>query len=255
VVAHRGTGEILAVAPDGASEVVARVPPDTLPFSLDRLPDGQLLVVAGTELLRREPDGALGTHADLGHLAGGFNEIVVDGRGNVFVNGADSTEDGGFAPGIVAVVTPDGAARQVAEGLAFGNGMAVTADDRTLIVADSWAHRLIGYDIAPDGGLGPARTWADLDEGTPDGICLDAEGAVWFADVPNRNCVRVREGGEVLQTVPLDRGGFACMLGGPDGRTLHVLAAEFTGFDTMFDGPPSGQLLAVEVDVPHAGRP
>ena len=119
-----------------------------------------------------------------------------------------------FAPGIIALVTPDGAARQVADGIAFPNGMAVTPDNSTLIVAESYGKRLTAFDIAADGSLSNRRVWADLGDGVPDGICLDAEGAVWYADVPNQRCVRVREGGEVLQTIELDRGCFACMLGG-----------------------------------------
>ncbi len=123
-----------------------------------------------------------------------------------------------FAPGIVAIVAPDGSARAVADGIAFPNGMVVTPDDSTLILAESYAHRLTAFDIAPDGGLSNRRVWADLGDGVPDGLCLDADGAVWYADVPDRRCVRVLEGGEVRQTVQLDRGCFACMLGGADGR-------------------------------------
>jgi sugar lactone lactonase YvrE len=95
--------------------------------------------------------------------------------------------------------------------------------------------------------------WADLGDAAPDGICIDAEGAVWYADVPNRSCVRVREGGEVLETIELDRGGFACMLGGEDGRTLFIVAAEWRGIDGV--GDPTGVVLAQDVTVPHAGRP
>ena len=130
---------------------------------------------------------------------------------------------GEFAPGTIALVTPDGSARQVADGVAFPNGMAVTPDNSTLIVAESYGRKLTAFDIAADGGLSNRRVWADLGDGVPDGICLDAENAVWYGDVPNKRCVRVREGGEVLQTINLDRGCFACMLGGteqdvvPDG--------------------------------------
>ena len=127
-----------------------------------------------------------------------------------------------FAPGGVSLVTPDGSARQVAEGIAFPNGMLVTPDNSTLIVADSYGKCLTAFDIAPDGSLANRRVWADLGDGVPDGICLDEENAIWYADVPNKRCVRVREGGEVLETVEADRGCFACMLGGPDGTTLFV---------------------------------
>jgi sugar lactone lactonase YvrE len=156
---------------------------------------------------------------------------------------------------MVALVTPDGSARAAADDLAFPNGMAITADDSTLIVAESYARRLTAFDIAPDGTLGARRTWADLGDGVPDGICIDTEGAVWYADVPNRRCVRVREGGEVLGTVQLDRGAFACMLGGPKGTTLFMVAREWRGADLGADEGRTGQILTLEVDVPHAGRP
>ena len=137
----------------------------------------------------------------------------------------------------------------------FPNGMAITDDGATLIVAESYGRRLTAFDIADDGALGNGRVWADLGEGVPDGICLDASGAVWYADVPNRRCVRVREGGEVLETITADRGCFACMLGGDDRRTLCIVAAEWGGPQGMGEGDPTGQVLAVEVDVPGAGRP
>ena len=155
---------------------------------------------------------------------------------------------------------PDGAARQVADDVAFPNGMAVTPDDSTLIVAESYANRLTAFDIERRRRPVEPAVWADLGDGVPDGICLDAEGAVWYADVPNQRCVRVREGGEVLQTVDLDRGCFACMLGGPDGRTLFMLAAEWHGPAGMFDGPPTGVVVTARrrrrtPDVRSAGQP
>jgi len=244
-LANWGTQEIVAVDLTGASEVVARVP-TTIPYSIDWLPEGRLLVVSGQEalLLRQEPGGSLVTHADLSGLGKVFNEIVVDGRGNAYVNGEN-----------VVLVTPDGSARPVADGLAFGNGMAVTPDNSTLIVAESHGRRLTAFDIGTDGGLSNRRVWADLGDGVPDGICIDAEGAVWYADVPNKRCVRVREGGEVLQMVQLDRGGFACMLGGPDGRTLFILAAQWRGMENIGDPGRTGQVLLTQAPAPGAGWP
>jgi sugar lactone lactonase YvrE len=253
-----GRQEVVAVALDGKSEVMARVP-TTLPFCIDWLPDGRLLVVSGRErlLLRRETDGSLVTHADLRPLAEQVcNEIVVDGRGNAYING------GGFDPpgqkaasGVIALITPNGSARQVADSLAFPNGMAVTPDNSTLIIAESFGKKLTAFDIAADGGLLNRRVWAELGDGVPDGICIDADNAVWYADTPNKRCVRVREGGEVLQTINVDRGCFACMLGGADGRTLFIMAAEWLGFEKMMDGLGTGQVLTVKAPAPGAGWP
>jgi sugar lactone lactonase YvrE len=252
-----GTGELIAADLNGRSEVVLRAP--SAPFCIDWLPDGRLLVVSGEDglLLRREPDGALVTHADLNGLSDhAWNEIVVDGRGNAYVNNIGFDFAGGeFAPGIVALVTADGAARQVADGVAFPNGMAVAPDNSTLVVAESYGGSLTAFDIGPDGGLSNRRLWADLDGAAPDGICLDAEGAVWFGDVPNKRCVRVREGGEVLHTIELDRGCFACMLGGPDGRTLFVVAREWRGAEGMADEERTGRVLTAPAPSPHAGWP
>src|SRR5579863_9957763 len=250
--------EVIAVDLNGKSEVITRVPVP-IPFCIDFLPDGRLLVVSGPEslILRLESDGSLVTHADLRGVSDkGWNEIVVDGRGNIYVNGGGFNMMAGepFAPGIIALVKPEGSMRQVADGIAFPNGMAITPDNKTLIIAESYGKKLSAFDIAPDGSLSNRRVWADVD-GPPDGICIDAEGAVWYADVPNKKCVRIREGGEVLQTIHFDRGCFACMLGGIDGRTLFVLAAEWRGPAAMSEGARTGQVLAIEAPAPHAGRP
>jgi sugar lactone lactonase YvrE len=250
-VAH----QVIALDLDGTAEVMADV--DAFPFSIDWLPDGPMLVTAGRELLRLD-DGSLVAHRDLGELSEyGWNEIVVDCSGNVYVNGAgfDLMGGGEFAPGIVALLRPDGSAEVVAEEVAFPNGMAITPEGSTLIVADSYAKELIGFEVTADGGLTDRRTWADLDDGVPDGICIDAEGAVWYADVPNRRCVRVREGGEVLQTVEHDRGCFACMLGGEEGDTLFITAQEWNGPEGIFSEPRTGQVLALDAPAPHAGLP
>ena len=180
----------------------------------------------------------------------------MDGRGNAYVNNIGFDFPGGeFAPGIIALVTPDGSARQVADGVAFPNGMAVTPDNSTLIVAESYGNRLTAFDIAADGSLSNRRVWADLGDGVPDGICLDAEDAVWYADVPNKRCVRVREGGEVLQTIELDRGCFACMLGGADGQNAVHDGDRVARCGEHGDGPRTGQVLTVEAPAPGAGWP
>jgi sugar lactone lactonase YvrE len=242
-----GAQEIIAVDVDGRSEVAVRVP-FALPFCIDWLIDGRLLIVSGREglIMRREHDGSLVTHADLRSLSPyGWNEIVVDGRGNAYINGG---------PGI-ALLAPDGSVRQVADSFAFPNGMAITPDNSAFIIAESHGKKLTAFDIAADGTLSNRRVWADLGSGVPDGICIDAHGAVWYADVPNKCCVRVREGGDVLQTVNTDRGCFACMLGGHDRQTLFVLAAEWRGPDAMSNGVRTGQALAVRAPAPGVGRP
>jgi sugar lactone lactonase YvrE len=252
-----GKQEVVAVDLEGKSEVMARVP-TSMPFCIDWLPDGRLLVVSGPErlVLRREPDGSLVTHADLRPLSkSNCNEIVVDGRGNIYVNAGGLDNPGQKASGIIVLVTPDGAARQVADGLAFPNGMAVTPDNSTLIIAESFGNRLTVYDIAADGSLSNRRAWAELGDGVPDGMCIDAENAVWYADVPNKRCVRVREGGQVLETINADRGCFACMLGGPDKKTLFIMAAKWHGFEKMLDGLGTGQMLTVKVPVRGVGWP
>jgi sugar lactone lactonase YvrE len=250
--ANWGTQEIVSLDLDGKSKVEARIM-TTLPYSIDWLPDGPMLVVSGREalVLRQEPGGPLVTHADLTSLGTVFNEIVVDGRGYTYVNGGGSDP----TAGIVALVAPNGSARQVADGIAFGNGMAVTPDGSTLIVAESHGHRLTAFDIGADGSLSNRRVWADLGTGVPDGICVDAENAVWYADVPNRRCARVREGGAVLQAIELDRGCFACMLGGADRRTLFMMAAEWRGMENMISEARTGQVLIAEAPAPGAGWP
>jgi sugar lactone lactonase YvrE len=254
-----GTRDIVAVDLDGRSEIVLHAP--SFPCCVDWLPDGRLLVVSGSEgvLLRREADGSLGTHADLmaaSDPAAG-NELVVDGRGNAYVNGGgfDLMAGEPFAPGIIALVAPDGAVRLAAEDLAFPNGMAIMPDGATLVVAESYARRLTAFDIAADGSLSNRRVWADLGDGVPDGICVDEEMCVWYGDVPNKRCVRVRDGGDVLETIELDRGCFACALGGSDGRTLFMVATEWTGTADMFGEPRTGQVVYTRAPAPGAGWP
>ena len=254
-VSDWGAGEVIAVDMAGTSEVVARIP--SFPMCIDHLPDGRLLIVATSEarLVRQEPDGALVTHADLSGFGDHpWNDIVVDGRGNAYVNniGFDFPE-GAFAPGFIALVTPDGAVRHVADDVAFPNGMVVTPDNGTLIVAESYGSKLTAFDIAPDGNLSDGRLWAAVED-HPDGICLDAEGAIWYGDVGSKRAVRVREGGEILRSIDLVRGGFACMLGGPDGQTLFIVTNDW-GETPLAGGAPQGQVLVTGAPAPRAGWP
>jgi sugar lactone lactonase YvrE len=248
-----GAHQVIALDMDGSHEVMAAV--DSFPMCIDFLPDGRLLVVdsARRRLLRREPDGSLVPHADLSVVSDKpWNDIVVDDQGNAYVNSIGFDFPGEqFAPGLIALVTPDGRVRQVAGDLAFPNGMAITPDGATLIVAESYGNRLTAYDTGGDGSLGNRRVWAETPGDHPDGICLDPE-AVWYADVGNKRCVRVRAGGEVLATVDLDRGAFACAVSrGPEPR-LFVVGQNWDGA-----GPsePTGQVVAFPAPAPGAGRP
>ena len=255
-VSDWGAHEVIALDQDGRTEVVARV--DSFPMCIDHLPDGRLLIVSSDDrrLLRQEPDGSLTAHADLGALGvHPWNDIVVDGRGNAYVDNIGFDFPAGeYAPGIVVLVTSDSSVRPVAEGLAFPNGMAVTPDNATLIVAESYGRRLTAFDIAADGDLSNRRTWAQVDD-HPDGICFDADGAVWYGDVGTRRCVRVREGGEVLQAIDLDRGCFACVLGGPGRRTLFMTVNEWSGAESVGGGPRMGQVISAEAPSPGIGWP
>jgi sugar lactone lactonase YvrE len=258
-----GAAEILTFDLDGRRDLVTEVP-TTIPFSIDWLPNGQLLVVSGSEqrLLRQEPDGSLVDHADLTGLPGGLNEIVVDGRGTIYLNGGnDFYPDEGVAPGFIAAITPDGTVRQVADGIAFPNGMAVPEDNSILIIAESFAGKLTAFDITDDGGLTHRRTFAEV---LADGICMDAEGAVWtpswYDDGPC--CLRVADGGQVLDRIPLEQAGFACALGGPDGRTLFMLSADWhmaedfnDNLNRLTTGPRTGKVHTATVSVPAAGWP
>jgi sugar lactone lactonase YvrE len=259
---HWGAEEIVAVDLDGNSEVVGRAP-EGMGWAVNWLPDGRMLIT-GDELLRVEPDGSRVRHADLSHISPyGWSEITVDGRGNIYVNTInfdfadfDDVLASGEAPGKIALVTPDGKTREVASEIAFPNGMVVTPDNKTLIVAESFAARLTAFDIAEDGTLSNRRVWAD---GVgPDGICLDADGCIRASSGAMTNdSARIREGGEVLDRIELDRSCFAAMLGGPDRRTLFMLTAEWRGTEAVDDviKARTGQVLVVDAPAPGVGWP
>lgn len=259
------TGRVLAFAPGGAAETVAEVP--NQPSGLGWLPDGRLLVVSMKDrrLLRQEPSGELVEHADLSGLAAWhLNDMVVDAHGRAYVGnfGYDLMAGGAMQPAAVLRVDPDGSASVAAQGLQFPNGSVLTSDGATLVVAESFGGRLSAFDVAADGSLSGRRDWAafgaDADDPaavTPDGICLDAEGAIWVADAGHHRAIRVREGGEILAEVHAgDLDVFACMLGGEDGRTLYLCAAP-SYLESERRTTRDGVLLAVPVDVPHAGLP
>lgn len=251
-----GKQEIVAIDTTGKSEVMVWLPFKTFPFSIDWLPDGRLLIVSTSEtpLLVQEADGSLKPYADLSELAiKGWNEIVTDGRGNAYINGGNSNPMAGeeYTPGFIAVVMPDGSARRVADDIAFPNGMVVTPDNKTLIIAESYAMQLTSFDIEPNGDLTNRRVWAKLPEHeNPDGLAIDAEGAVWYATVPGKRCVRVREGGEILATVDIGLGCFACALGDRDNQNLFIMAAEWKNMKEVSSSLPVGRVISVPVSVP-----
>ena len=251
--AHR----VMTVDLEGRAATIVDVPAQ--PSGLGWLPDGRLLVVSMLDrrLLRLDGDRLVEV-ADLSQLAACHcNDMVVDAQGRAYVGnfGFDlHTEGWEFHHAEILLVAPDGAARVVADGLSFPNGTVITPDGRTLIVGESFAARLTAFDVQPDGGLTNRREWAKLESGTPDGICLDAEGAVWYASPVSAECIRVAEGGRVLDRVPVSTQAFACMLGGPERRTLFVCTANDSNPTAVRDAH-SGRIEMVEVDVPGAGWP
>jgi len=266
------THRVLAVAVDGSAEVVAHVPGQ--PSGLGFLPDGRLLIVSMRDrrVLRRETDGSLAVHADLSALAPWhLNDMLVDQAGRAWIGNFGFDLEGSVPAQttVLICVEPDGAARVAAGGLGFPNGMVLTPDGRTLIVAETTMNRLSAFAVT-GGSLGERRTWAAFGDPptstdvrelfgqvavAPDGICLDAEGAVWVADALHGRLLRVAEGGRVLEERTADGGGlFACMLGGDDGRTLFACAAPtFQAAEASANHHAS--VLMMKVQVPHAGLP
>jgi sugar lactone lactonase YvrE len=234
-------GEILSIDDQGACQVRARAPAPPLCF--DFAADEEMLIVSAAQglLLKQHASGEVANFARLG--PGMWNEIVVDGRGNAYINGPS-----------LLLIRPGGQVSQEADGFAFPNGMAMFPDNRTLIVAESHAKRLTAFDVSSDGHLSGRRVWAQL-EGPPDGICIDQEGAIWYADVPNSYCRRVKEGGEVLDEVRLDRGAFSCALGGPSRQTLMITAAKWFGMDRIADVAGTGRIFTLPVSVAGSGWP
>jgi sugar lactone lactonase YvrE len=231
---------VYTLTEDGARSLCVEVP--TRPSGIGFLPDGTPLVVSMKDrTLQRVENGRLVEHASVAHL--------VEGEINDMVGGAK------FKPGNLVLVTPTGEARVVAEDLHFPNGPVVTPDNRTLVVAESWGKRLTAFAIAADGTLSGRRTFADLGDYTPDGITLDAEGAIWVAAFANNAFVRVRDGGEITDVIPTgDRRAVACTLGGADLRTLYGLT--FAGeMKDIGKGLRASRIETARVAVPGAGSP
>ena len=237
----------------GAIEVIVEVP--NRPAGLGWRPDGRMLVVSMNDrrLLSHDADG-LHEVADLASLATfNCNDMVVDRLGRAYIGhmGFDVVQRAPFKPSVLILVDEHGNARAVAEDLAFPNGMAMTPDGRTLIVAETYASRLTAFDVRPDGGLENRRVWAELQDARPDGICLDAEGAVWYACPQNRAVIRVREGGEVTDRIPVATNAYACELGGADRRTLFICTAPLIGPEAL--ARREGKIETVRVAVPGVG--
>jgi sugar lactone lactonase YvrE len=253
--------KVMTVDLEGRSEVVVSVP--QRPSGLGFLPGGEPLLVSMLDglLLRLDSDG-LHTHADLNALGSlHLNDMVVDERGRAYVGDvAFDISAGPPRPGNVVLVTPGGDSRVIAEGLNYPNGLVITPDGKTLIVAETMGRSLAAFDIAPDGSLSGRRPYADLATGAiggahPDGICLDAEGAVWVGSPPTGEFLRVREGGDITHHIPVPgKWAVACMLGGGDRRTLFLCTAETT-LQGLGQGKSTGWIETVHVDVPGAGLP
>jgi sugar lactone lactonase YvrE len=249
---------VIAMDDDGKHETIVEVAGQ--PSGLGWLPDGRLLIVAMNErrVLRREPDGTLVEHADLSSLApASCNDMVVDATGRAYVGNFGFDMYGGEKPRTTNVVAidPDGTAWTAADDIAFPNGSVITPDGKTFLVGESMASRIRAFDIGADGRLSNARVWAEFSGVAVDGMCLDAEGAVWFACPFTGRVIRIREGGEIVDEVQGSHAfAYACMLGGADRRTLFVCTApDHVPAKTL--AARAGRIEAVTVDVPGAGLP
>jgi sugar lactone lactonase YvrE len=247
---------VKTLTPDGACEDVVFVEND--PSGLGWLPDGRLLVVSMRDrrLLRLDEEG-LSELADLSGVAPRrCNDMVTDAHGRSYVGNFGFDFQSGEKPRTtcLALVTPEGDVRVAADDLMFPNGAVITPDGRTLEVGESMAARLTAFDVAEDGSLSNRRVWAQLEKAVPDGICLDAEGAIWVASPVSNEVLRVREGGDVTHRIPVSRQAIACMLGGERRTTLFVCTAETLEAEEC-RAKRSGRIEVAEVDVPGAGLP
>lgn len=250
---------VMTVDIQGNTETIVEV--SGQPSGLGWLPDGRLLVVSMKDkcLMRLDSD-SLSEVANLSNLASFHcNDMVVDSHGRAYVGNCGFDlyvpEPEFHKRAEIILIMPDGQARVVADELSFPNGAVITRDGKTLIVAETFANRLTAFEIEMDGSLSNRRVWAQLDENIhPDGICLDAEGAIWVASPSSSEVLRVRDGGEISHSIKVETTAFACMLGGTDRRTLFILTAE-THHPDETKAKASGRIEFVEVNVPCAGFP
>lgn len=248
--------QVRTVDEAGHAETIVEVPGQ--PSGLGWRPDGTLLIVSMTDRrLMRFADGKLSIEAELRPLAAGHcNDMVVDGQGRAYVGNFGYDRHAGEAQRTTCLirVDPDRSVHKAADGLLFPNGTVVTPDGKTMIVGETFAHRLTAFDVAADGTLSNQRLWATIDGCYPDGICLDAEGAIWVSDPFGRRVLRVLEGGKVTASLDLaPRGAYACMLGGKDRRTLFVVTNSGSG--PAAADKRDGRIETMRVDVPGVGWP
>jgi len=241
---------------DGKTEIICHVEND--PSGLGWLPDGRLLIVSMRDrrVVRLDQAG-LQEHADLSSLASWYcNDMVVDAQGRAYVGNFGFDLHNGAKPktGEIVLVEPNGSARVVTSDVTFPNGTVITPDGKTLIVGETFGGGLTAFDIERDGSLSNKRQWAKIEGAVPDGICLDAEGAIWVASPVSAEVFRIHEGGEVSQRVKVATQAFACMLGGPDRKTLFVLTAGESMPDKC-KAARDGKIEIMQVDVPGAGLP
>ena len=256
------THRVLAVDTKGNMETIVETPQQ--PSGLGWSPDGSMLIVSmNDQKLLSFSNGELSEVADLSQLTTHFcNDMVVDKKGNAYVGnfGFDLHAGEPIKPTNLILVRPGEEPCVVAENIFFPNGTVITPDDKTLIVGETFASCLTAFDINEDGTLANRRVWADLrsiEEGytpVPDGICLDAEGAIWVASPSTNDVIRVQEGGALLDKVEVDRGAFACMLGGENGNTLFISTANDSTEETCLK-ERSARIEVIDVDVPQAGLP
>ncbi len=247
-------GRVLTVDLDGAVEEVAEVP--GRPSGLGFLPDGTPLAVSMEDhRLLALQDGGPVEHADLTSLVSGhINDMLVDPAGRAYVGnfGFDFLGGAAPAPANLVLVDPDGSARVVAEELMFPNGMALADGGETLLVAEMLAAKVTAFSVAADGSLSEPRSFAELPDRTPDGIALDADGNLWVASSLTAEVLLIAPGGEVLELLPTaPRLAPACVLGGPEGRTLFLALAE-TSPEQLAQGISSGRIDTVDVAVAAA---
>ena len=251
--------QVMTRTMDGSVDVVTTVP--GTPGGLGFLPDGTPVVVSQEDfkLLTIGDNGALSEFADLSpYCRGCANDLLVDPLGRCYVghHGFDFFGGAPLQTASLVLVTDDDRVQEVADDMTFPNGMALTPDGKTLIVAESFANRLTAFTVGADGTLSDRRVWAQLGkQWTPDGICLDSDGAVWAGNPLEGAFVRVREGGDITHRVRVEpKWAVACALGGPDGRTLFGFTAETT-LDDMPQGISRGRLETVKVELPGTGLP